>query len=171
MTKPLPNIFPDLPRLDSDHGSPVEPPLATARWLNSDTVTAALGGELDACADGIVLGRLGDRYISYKDDRHLITIAGSRSGKGTSLIIPNLLNYAGSVVVIDPKGENAARTAKYRAETLGQHVVILDPFNVCAQYEGLEDEYFGAFNPLTILDVDDPEIVDEATALARPALG
>ena len=45
--------------------------------------------------------------IGWKDDRHVMTIAGSRAGKGVSLIIPNLLLYEGSALVIDPKGENA----------------------------------------------------------------
>jgi len=163
--------FLPLPRLDPDFASNIEPPLATAKWLDAGTVASALHMALDTPSADILLGQINvngeaPTYIGYGDDRHLITIAGSRSGKGTSLIIPNLLHYNGAVVVIDPKGENAAKTAKYRAEVLGQHVVILDPFGVCDQYEGLEQEYFGAFNPLTTLDETDREIVDEATALA-----
>lgn len=92
---------------------------------------------------------------------HKMSVART-SGKGTSLIIPNLLHYAGSVVVIDPKGENANLTAKYRAETLGQHVIVLDPFNVA----DVDDLYQGTFNPLTTLNALNPEIVDEAASLA-----
>ena len=44
----------------------------------------------------------------------MISIAPTRSGKGVSLIIPNLLTYRGSVLVVDPKGENAWITAAYR---------------------------------------------------------
>jgi len=64
------------------------------------------------------------------------------------------------------QGENARETAKYRAEELGQHVVVLDPFGVYRDYDGMEAEYFGAFNPLSALDVNDPDIVDEAASLA-----
>jgi type IV secretion system protein VirD4 len=49
-----------------------------------------------------------------------------RQGRGT--IIPNLLDYPGSVVCIDPKGENARITARHRARFGSVHV--LDPFGV-----------------------------------------
>jgi len=52
--------------------------------------------------------------LGLDDDRHFVTIAGSRSGKGTSAIIPNLCIYPGSVVCLDPKGENASITAARR---------------------------------------------------------
>lgn len=76
------------------------------------------------------------------DDRHVFIVAGSRSGKGTSLIIPNLLRWEGPVFCIDPKGENASHTALRRARAedaqgtktrvskhLEQRVAILDPFD------------------------------------------
>lgn len=40
--------------------------------------------------------------IGIADDRHIITVAGSRAGKGRGVIVPNLLTYPGSMVVIDP---------------------------------------------------------------------
>lgn len=58
----------------------------------------------------------------------MITIAGSRSGKGVSMIMPNLLFYRGSMQVIDPKGELASITARRRAMGLTQKVYVLDPF-------------------------------------------
>src|ERR1022692_1624000 len=60
--------------------------------------------------------------------QHMLTIAPTRSGKGVSLIIPNLLNYAGAVLVIDPKGENAWITAAFRRKILGQKTFIVDPW-------------------------------------------
>src|SRR3546814_5540681 len=59
---------------------------------------------------------------------HLLTIAPTRTGKGVGTIIPNLLDYPGPVVYIDPKGENARITAHYRARFGPVHV--LDPFGV-----------------------------------------
>ncbi|MDR1621427.1 MAG: type IV secretory system conjugative DNA transfer family protein [Synergistaceae bacterium] len=44
--------------------------------------------------------------------------------------MPNLLNYPGSVVVVDSKGENYAVTAGFRANRLGQQIVCLDPFGI-----------------------------------------
>lgn len=81
----------------------------------------------------LLLGRRGGRLVGWKDDRHVMTIAGSRAGKGVSLIIPNLLLYEDSALVIDPKGENARITARRRgteADGLGQDVYVLDPFGV-----------------------------------------
>ena len=50
----------------------------------------------------------------------LMTIAGPRQGKGVSTIIPNLLVYAGSMLVLDVKGENFAWTGEARRRRLGQ---------------------------------------------------
>lgn len=46
---------------------------------------------------------------------HLLTIAPTRTGKGTCHIVPNLLLYGGSCLVIDVKGENHDVTARRRA--------------------------------------------------------
>jgi type IV secretion system protein VirD4 len=106
----------------------------------------------------IWLGRSEDpsRGIGYGDDRHMVTIAGNRSGKGTSSIIPNLIEYPGSVICIDPKGENAAVTAMRRgpgsayAQGMGQQVVVLDPFGITS---GL-DSALGSLNPLDLVDLE-----------------
>ena len=52
--------------------------------------------------------------LHYTGDRHLLTVAPTRAGKGVAAIIPNLLTYPGSALVIDPKGENAMVTALRR---------------------------------------------------------
>ena len=65
--------------------------------------------------------------IQYAGDGHLVTFAPTGSGKGVSAIIPNLLYYTGPVIVIDPKGENFAVTARFR-KSLGQRIMLLDPF-------------------------------------------
>ena len=67
--------------------------------------------------------------LHYASDRHLLTIAPTRSGKGTTAIIPNLLTYEGSALVIDPKGENAMITAD-RRHAMGQEVYIVDPWSI-----------------------------------------
>src|SRR5271166_1286351 len=78
-----------------------------ARWLTADEMT---GKVWDYGAGALLLGRRQDRLIGWNDDRHILTVAGSRAGKGVSLIVPNLIWYEGSALVIDPKGENAAIT-------------------------------------------------------------
>lgn len=83
-------------------------------------------------------------HVGIDDDRHILTIAASASGKGRSAIIPNLLTWPGSAVVIDPKGTNAAVTAAARgfgggrvASGMGQAVHVFDPFGVLANLQGV----------------------------------
>lgn len=64
----------------------------------------------------------------YRRDGHLLTFAPTGAGKGVRAIIPNLLHYGGPVIVVDPKGENFAVTARYRSQALGQRIFLLDPF-------------------------------------------
>ena len=101
--------------------------------------------------------------------QHMISIAPTRSGKGVSLIIPNLLTYRGSVLVVDPKGENAWVTAAYRRDVLGQKTVIVDPWGeVNRRYGSMAgvSETVARFNPLSILDPESDEYVDDLAYLA-----
>jgi hypothetical protein len=78
-------------------------------------------------------------------EAHVLTCASTGAGKGVSLVIPNLLAYAGgSVMVTDLKGENFAVTARYRARYLGQTIVAFDPFDALGRL-GINDleDYLG----------------------------
>ena len=113
--------------------------------------------------EGVLLGYVSDEAddgqpLSYAGVRHLLTIAPNRSGKGTSAIIPNLLRYCGSVLVIDPKGENAMITANQRGR-LAQAVHIVDPW-------GITGFAAACFNPLDWLIAGDIDIADNAMLLA-----
>ncbi|WP_424973310.1 type IV secretory system conjugative DNA transfer family protein [Dinoroseobacter sp. S76] len=117
----------------------------------------------------VFLGVSGQQVIGVSDNRHLLTIAGSRSGKGTSAIVPNLLLYPGSVLVIDPKGENASLTAERRGKGNGipegglhQDVYVIDPFGVAK----VDDAYRAGFNPLAGLDPRNDVFIDECDAIA-----
>lgn len=90
---------------------------------------------------------------------HLITIAPTGAGKGVGCIIPALLSYDGPVVVIDPKGENVAVTARWR-RSMGHQVIVLDPMGTT----GLEG---AALNPLQHIDPAAPSAVDDVTAIAH----
>jgi type IV secretory pathway TraG/TraD family ATPase VirD4 len=98
--------------------------------------------------------------IGLEDSRHMLTIAGSRAGKGTTSIIPNLLLWEGSTLVVDPKGTNAAVTAR-RRRNMGQDVYIVDPFNI------LEDEESASFNPLEYLDPESPTIREQINIITE----
>ncbi|MCA9073146.1 MAG: type IV secretory system conjugative DNA transfer family protein, partial [Planctomycetaceae bacterium] len=98
----------------------------------------------------------GGTPIGVGDDRHHLLIAGSRAGKGRSMLVPNLIGLPAttSILCIDPKGDLARLTAAWRSEGLGQTVGVLDPFEV----SGSGTERFRvAFNPLVILDPTDPK--------------
>jgi len=107
--------------------------------------------------------------VGRSDDRHFITIATSRSGKGRSGIIPNLLTWPGSALVIDPKGQNAAVTAVARGsgggrvkKGMGQTVRIVDPFGeLKAQGVALPVH---RFNPLAEID---PAALDAVEQIRR----
>lgn len=99
-------------------------------------------------------------------EHHTLIVARTRTGKGTRVIVPTLLRYGGSALVIDPKGENAAITAGIRKEQLGQSIHILNPWNeLAATYErrGFKP---ATYNPLDILDRNDPNVVAIAQTLA-----
>ena len=101
------------------------------------------------------------------DPGHALTFGATRSGKGVNAIIPALLTYAGSVVVIDPKGENAWITGKYRSEF--SRVVILDPWNEVNERYGVqvgETITVTKFNPLSVLDPTSRDFNDDVVAIA-----
>jgi type IV secretory pathway TraG/TraD family ATPase VirD4 len=98
---------------------------------------------------------------------HTLVVAPTRTGKGTRVIIPTLLRYRGSALVIDPKGENAAVTALVRADQLGQDVCIVNPWNELEETWRRRGYRMSTYNPLDILDRGDPNVVAVAKRLAR----
>lgn len=126
-----------------------------ARWADPD----ALDERWTYDRSSFFLGYRQGRNIGCRDDRHVLLVAGSRAGKGVSLVIPNLLLYEGSVLAIDPKGELARATSKQRRK-LGE-VVILDPFNTTQAPDRAK------FNPLAEIDPDSETAVDDAARLAE----
>ena len=108
--------------------------------------------------EAIELGRLVSplsailNKIRYGGERHILLLGANGSGKGTRILLPNLLDMRGarSLVVVDPKGELAAVSAPYR-RSVGR-VVILNPFGVLTDRQGFEDMQSVGFNPLAALD-------------------
>jgi type IV secretion system protein VirD4 len=113
--------------------------------------------------------------LYYSDERHLITVAPNGTGKGTCAQKPVLLLYDAPMIVIDPKGENAAVTAKYRKEGMSHNVFILNPFNVLDEHfasEGFNsketDQFESAcFNPLAALNPEDDNFVSDVASLSE----
>jgi type IV secretion system protein VirD4 len=88
---------------------------------------------------GILVGRYRGKYLSFGGQQFPLVVAPTRSGKGVGIVIPNLLSYPDSVVVLDIKGENFKKTAGFRAKH-GQQVYVFSPF--------AEDKRSHRYNPL-----------------------
>ena len=110
-----------------------------------------------------------NEYYQYQTDKHLLSIAPTRTGKGRSLILPNLLHLPEhSVFVIDPKGENALVSAKYRHDTLGNDVLIFNPYRIYEkEFNKLGFKQFQTFNPLANLNPDSPDFADDVANIAE----
>lgn len=152
---------------------PTDQSIATARTATPSEIT----GEARLAfvpQENLWLGSLSTSYadaphikletlLGYEDKKHRITFASTRSGKGTSAIIPTLLTHPGSVVVLDPKGENATITARHRAKKFGHKIVVLDPFKVA----DVPDQFRGKLNPLQWLSATDDSAIDGAKAITE----
>ncbi|MCA9834119.1 MAG: type IV secretory system conjugative DNA transfer family protein [Thermomicrobiales bacterium] len=135
----------------------------SAEWATPSDVVAA---ELTK-GKGFILGdfQMEEHRVSalhYGGDRHLLTVAPTRAGKGIAAIIPNLLTYQGSALVIDPKGENALITGAQRAQ-MGQQIMLVDPWDMTATRMGTQP---ARFNPIEWLHPDDPDIAENTMLLA-----
>ena len=74
--------------------------------------------------DGIILGRRGRRCLMLAGQQGVALAAPPRAGKGTGVVVPNALNWPGSLVCVDIKRENWTITAGFRAP-LGPGVLSL----------------------------------------------
>ncbi|MEQ9259691.1 MAG: type IV secretory system conjugative DNA transfer family protein [Roseovarius sp.] len=127
----------------------------------AETPTGIFGeaafADLRDCADngmtdpeGVFLGALDGVPLFFNGKAHLLTVAPARQGKGTSVVIPNLLHYSGSVFVTDPKGELAAITARHREQTFGHKVIFLNPWKL----NGLPCDRYNPLQPLIDMAAD-----------------
>ncbi|MDT4292359.1 type IV secretory system conjugative DNA transfer family protein [Methylomonas sp. MO1] len=129
-------VLPFIPRRRSLHGD--------ARFATRKEVKGR--GLLDG--EGIIIGKLGEQYLAIPGQQGAILAAPPRSGKGVGVVIPNLLNFAGSVIVVDVKKENWQATAGFRQQH-GQAVHLFDPLSETGQT--------ARWNPLFYVS-DDPGI-------------
>jgi type IV secretion system protein VirD4 len=84
--------------------------------------------------------------------------APTRSGKGVGVVIPNLLNWPDSVVVLDIKGENYDVTAGFRARH-GQAVYAFSPFD--------EEARSHRWNPLSTVRTDQLHRVGDLLSIGQ----
>jgi type IV secretion system protein VirD4 len=96
----------------------------SARWANDKEIRNAHLVQ----DDGIVIGKHKGEILHFPGQQFVLLAAPTRSGKGVGVVIPNLLTYSGSVVVLDIKQENYNITAGYRKDVLKQETWLFNPF-------------------------------------------
>lgn len=105
--------------------------------------------------DGIYLARwngpLPPKPLRVNQDRNVLLIAPSRSGKGVGVVVPTALSWQGSLVVHDMKGEIFALSAGFRRQELGQTVLVFNP---------TRPENSARYNPLSEIRPGDFEVRD-----------
>ena len=126
----------------------------SARFASRKELKKLQGG------DGLLIGRNPGtgRLLRYDGPAHLITLAPTRAGKGVGTVIPNLLGVDRSVLVIDPKGENARIAGEARRRFGTVHV--LDPFEVSGHPSD-------AYNPLDRLAPNSLDLGEDAASLTE----
>ena len=70
-----------------------------ARWQNQEVIEThpALQYDPQNPQGKILIGAIGEKLIGIKDDRHIQTVAGNRSGKSVT-VAANLMFYDGSIM-------------------------------------------------------------------------
>lgn len=112
-----------------------------ARFANPGEVArAGLLSNFTTSSPSILVGHYRGKFLALPGQLSVMLSAPTRSGKGVGVVIPNLLNWPDSVVVLDIKGENYDITAGYRA-ACGQAVFAFSPFDDAARTH--------RWNPLT----------------------
>lgn len=107
---------------------------------------------------GIFLGITDNGYYVRDDAKtHTFLCAPSRSGKGVGIIIPTLLTWPHSVVVVDVKGENYAFTAG-RRKKMGQAILKFEPTALSGSVK---------FNPFEEIRMGTPDEVKDCQNICR----
>ena len=135
-----------LPRRRALHGD--------ARFATRREIAAAglLGHE------GIILGARGKRCLMLAGQQGVALAAPPRAGKGTGVVVPNALNWPGSLVCVDIKRENWTLTAGFR-QASGQDCYLFDPF--------AEDHRTARWNPFTYVSPDPRRRLNDLQRIAE----
>jgi len=109
---------------------------------------------LDQAGDGVIVGRYRGKVMLANKELypHIVLAAPTGSGKGVGVVVPNLLNWNHSVVVLDIKRENFNLTAGFRAKH-GQKVFAFDPMH--------PDGRTHRYNPLSYISEKPNQRIDD----------
>jgi type IV secretion system protein VirD4 len=106
---------------------------------------------------GVLVGKFKGELVRLSGQQFIILAAPTRSGKGVGVVIPNLLEYEESMVVLDIKQENYELTSGWRARQ-GQDVYLFNPF--------AEDRRTHRWNPLSYVSKDPAFRVSDLMSIA-----
>ena len=119
----------------------------TAHWMRADELKET--NLLDQ-KEGVYIGGYEEgsklKYLKHNGPEHILAFAPTRSGKGIGLVLPTLLDWRESVIVLDIKGENWALTAGWREQYANNRVLKFDPT--------ADDGLSVKFNPLEEIRVE-----------------
>jgi type IV secretion system protein VirD4 len=102
--------------------------------------------------------------ITSSTQRHLLSVAPTRSGKLLTSSMPRCLEHQGPLVAIDVKdGELSLIAARYRRDFLGHKVVIIDPWGEACSQLGMSP---ARINVLDWLNPDNDDFVEDAMLIA-----
>jgi type IV secretion system protein VirD4 len=126
-----------------------------ARWARAPEVKKGLL----LSETGIVLGKFNGKVMRFGGPEHVMLEAPTRAGKGVGVIIPNLLDWPDSLVVLDIKQENYDNTAGYRKDVLRQIVLLFNPLDPNGRTV--------RWNPLGYINRREPvEVINELQKIA-----
>ena len=146
--------------------------VAKSRWasrLDLYSYDIAEASKPETEDQGIYLGAFDDRDprgkvpLRYKGEKHLICFGPTGSGKSMSIIVPNAQNLRRSMIIVDPKGDVTAISAR-RRKAIGEKVIVLNPFNVLTKKRPYMKSV--GWNPLSQLKPDSPNFASHAMCIA-----
>ena len=105
----------------------------------------------------VIIGKYKGKFLQFFGNEFISIGAPTRSGKGVSIVIPNLLTYPDSIVVLDVKMENWDLTAGFRAKY--QDVYLFAP--------KAEDGCSHCYNPLDYIDTDETKRMSDIQNIAN----
>lgn len=151
----LSNFWKKLKPYENLHGSAK---FATFSQLKDMGLLDSAGAYVGAFQHGKTL-----YYLRHNGPEHILAFAPTRSGKGVGLVIPTLLGWDGSCIVLDIKGENWALTSGWRQKYAG---------NRCLRFEPAALEGSVRFNPLAEIrlgtDFEVADVQNVATMVVDP---
>lgn len=111
--------------------------------------------------DGVVIGGCPSwfgriRELRHDGPEHVLVWAPTRTGKGVSLILPTLLSWRESILCLDIKGENFAKTGGWLA-SIGHKVLRFEPSASTGS---------ARFNPLAEVRIDTEQDIADCQNIA-----